>query len=86
VFFLETRSKHPGGRRARLSTAGETTQQNQALDWQRGGFWLRINLETHFEGRLASQLSPNEIARLFNTVGDVPDLGPSWNVASRKPR
>jgi hypothetical protein len=32
-------------------------------------------------GRFANQLPPEEIARLFNTVGDVPNLGPNWNVA-----
>jgi putative SOS response-associated peptidase YedK len=32
-------------------------------------------------GRFASQLPPDAIARLFRTAGDVPNLGPNWNVA-----
>jgi putative SOS response-associated peptidase YedK len=32
-------------------------------------------------GRFASQLPPEEIARLFRTVGDVPNLRPNWNIA-----
>jgi putative SOS response-associated peptidase YedK len=32
-------------------------------------------------GRFASQLPPEEVARLFSTAGDVPNLGPNWNVA-----
>jgi putative SOS response-associated peptidase YedK len=36
-------------------------------------------------GRFASQLPPEEIARLFSTAGDLPNLGPNWNVAPTQP-
>jgi putative SOS response-associated peptidase YedK len=36
-------------------------------------------------GRYASHLPPEEIARLFNTVGELPNLGPNWNVAPTQP-
>jgi putative SOS response-associated peptidase YedK len=32
-------------------------------------------------GRFAAQLPPEFIRRLFATTGDVPNLGPNWNVA-----
>jgi putative SOS response-associated peptidase YedK len=32
-------------------------------------------------GRFAAQLPPELIARLFATMGDLPNLGPNWNVA-----
>ena len=31
-------------------------------------------------GRFAAQLPPEFIARLFATVGDLPNIGPNWNV------
>jgi putative SOS response-associated peptidase YedK len=36
-------------------------------------------------GRYASHLPPEEIARLFSTVGDLPNIGPNWNVAPTDP-
>ena len=36
-------------------------------------------------GRYASQLPPEEIARLFSTVGELPNIGPNWNVAPTQP-
>jgi putative SOS response-associated peptidase YedK len=36
-------------------------------------------------GRFAAQLPPDMIARLFNTVGDLPNLGPNWNVCPTQP-
>ncbi len=36
-------------------------------------------------GRFAAQLPPDMIARLFRTAGDLPKLGPSWNVCPTQP-
>ena len=32
-------------------------------------------------GRFAAQLPPEFIRRLFTTTGELPNLGPNWNVA-----
>jgi putative SOS response-associated peptidase YedK len=36
-------------------------------------------------GRYASHLPPEEIARLFSTMGDLPNIGPNWNMAPTDP-
>lgn len=36
-------------------------------------------------GRFAAQLPPELIARLFETTGDLPNLGPNWNVCPTQP-
>jgi putative SOS response-associated peptidase YedK len=36
-------------------------------------------------GRFAAQLPPEFIRRLFATAGDLPNLGPNWNVAPTQP-
>jgi putative SOS response-associated peptidase YedK len=36
-------------------------------------------------GRYASHLPPEEIARLFTTQGELPNISPNWNVASTQP-
>jgi len=36
-------------------------------------------------GRYASHLPPEEIARLFSTVGDLPNIGANWNLAPTDP-
>jgi putative SOS response-associated peptidase YedK len=36
-------------------------------------------------GRYASHLPPEEIARLFSAHGELPNLGPNWNVAPTQP-
>jgi putative SOS response-associated peptidase YedK len=36
-------------------------------------------------GRYASHLPPEEIARLFSTVGELPNIGPNWNLAPTDP-
>jgi putative SOS response-associated peptidase YedK len=36
-------------------------------------------------GRYASHLPPEEIACLFSTVGNLPNVGPNWNVAPTDP-
>ena len=36
-------------------------------------------------GRFAAQLPPEFIRRLFTTKGDLPNLGPKWNVAPIQP-
>jgi putative SOS response-associated peptidase YedK len=36
-------------------------------------------------GRFAAQLPPEFIRRLFATKGDLPNLGPNWNVAPTQP-
>ena len=36
-------------------------------------------------GRFAAQLPPEFIRRLFRTGGDLPNIGPSWNVAPTDP-
>ena len=36
-------------------------------------------------GRFAAQLPPEFIRRLFATKGDLPNIGPSWNVAPTQP-
>jgi putative SOS response-associated peptidase YedK len=33
-------------------------------------------------GRFAAQLAPEFIRRLFATVGELPNLGPNWNLVS----
>ena len=38
-----------------------------------------------FGGRFAAQLPPEFIRRLFNTKGNLPNLGPSWNLAPTQP-
>jgi putative SOS response-associated peptidase YedK len=36
-------------------------------------------------GRFAAQLPPEFIARLFRTAGELPNLGPNWNVCPTNP-
>ncbi len=36
-------------------------------------------------GRFATQLSPELVARLFRTSGDVPNIAPNWNIAPTDP-
>ena len=46
-----------------------------------GGIWRSYGISCFMCGRFSSTLSAEFIRRLFGTEGDVPNLGPSWNLA-----